>query len=100
MTDTTTKATKVRVLVDATVEADMSEALLFRTTPERKAKRLEEMCEEFHEHVRDHRSLDHITLTVNRVVEDQCSACHREWETMREEDGSEICANCGAAVEP
>ena len=67
-----------RVLVDATVEADMA-VNLWRwkgeasdAFAERRAKELELACGEFHDHCRDHRSLDHIRLTVNRVYEYQC----------------------------
>jgi hypothetical protein len=101
-TETTPKiASKVRVLTDATVEADMK---LYRPrwmTVEDYAKALEAACREFVEHCKDHRSLDHIGLTVNRVHEDQCSACHDKWETGEAPDlngGKLSCLCCGALI--
>lgn len=94
---TEVRAKKVNVLVDATVEAEMYLPGWMTRTVEEKAKALRAACEEFMEHCRDHRSLDRISLTVNRVVEDQCSECHAEWETM-DDEGKTCCANCGVEV--
>lgn len=101
MSTTKTGATKVRRLIDATVEADLSGGLNWwqTNTPERLAEALESLVKEFHEHIRDHRSLDFIRLTVNRVVQEQCSLCEAEWETMRDDEtGATHCANCGGLV--
>lgn len=96
-----TGATKVRRLIDATVEADLLNGLYSwqTNTPERLATALEKLVAEFHEHIRDHRSLDFIRLQVNRVVQDQCSLCGKEWETDTDDaKGTTHCANCGAEV--
>jgi hypothetical protein len=100
MSDLKTKATKARQLVEATVEADMSSALsgwYYRDTT-RLAERLEVLCREFNDHVRDHRSMDHVRLSVNRVYAEVCSLCKRDWETVTGYDGP-CCAYCGAPAE-
>ena len=103
MPEVTEKATRKKVLVDALVRAEFPHAgrwMRWEDTPayqERRARALEEACKEFLDHCRDHRSLDVISLYVERVYQDQCSACGREWETdIREEDGKLQCASCGA----
>lgn len=97
-------ATKRMVLVDAVVRAEFPHAgrwIRWDTTEERAekmAKALEEACQDFLAHCKDHRSLDVIDLSVERVYQAQCSACGREWETDRREDGVEQCASCGVEV--
>lgn len=97
---TPTKARRVSVLVDAVVEADLSAAVhsWHRRTPQDHARRLEALVEEFYDHVRDHRSLDHIRLHVQRVIEQRCSLCEQPWETYVD-DGIKLCAHCGEEVE-
>ena len=54
--------------------------------------------------LRDHRSQDAIQLEVERVQQDVCSACGKEWEpyfVVEDDDpqhGKTICAHCGAEV--
>lgn len=97
----TATATKVRVLTDATVEADFDIPQWQRTwrgnTPEAMAKLLEERVREFHDFIRDHRSQDAIQLTVRRIYEEQCSACGDQWKSYTEQ-GVESCSGCGAVI--
>ncbi len=98
-----TKAKKVRVITDVRVIADMGTYMSNREDLATYAERLKRDCVEFVQHCRDHRSIDHIRLEVEEVVEDQCSACHRELETMNDPDNNDgrlSCANCGAEIEP
>lgn len=100
VTETKT-ATKVRVLTEATVEADMQ---LYRPSwmdVERYARALEVACREFVEHCKDHRSLDGIGLKVCRVFVDQCSQCHERLEIVNDpemNDGKPSCSCCGALM--
>lgn len=64
-------------------------------THEEFAKMLEERCKEFEEFMRDHRSQDSVSLTVERVVSEVCSGCGQEWEEAKDEQGR-YCAWCGA----
>lgn len=96
------KAKKIRILTDATVEADMRLRSWHGEDKEDYAKRLENECRDFHDHCRDHRSLDHIRLTVNRTYLDCCSGCKRELETVNDpemNEGRPSCAWCGAEIE-
>jgi hypothetical protein len=88
---------KQRTLVEAFVEADVSDGLryMWDRTPEKEAKAMESLCSEFNEFVRDHRSMDWVTLEVRRVYQDQCSHCKSEWEV--DEDGVPMC--CRSAIE-
>ncbi len=98
----TTKAKKISVVTDATVEADMRLHSWHGEDKEAYAKRLENECRDFHDHCRDHRSLDHIRLTVNRTYETICSACKREYEIVtvfEVNEGRASCAHCGAEIE-
>lgn len=62
------------------------------------AEAKEKWAKEFEEFVRDHRSQDPVSITVEREYEDRCSACYEKWEDYA--DGDSIrCANCGALVE-
>ena len=67
-------------------------------TEEQRIRGLEAWAHELEEFVRDHRSQDPISLTVERENETVCDRCHREWETYTE-DGATCCAGCGARVE-
>lgn len=64
---------------------------------ERKAQALQRLVSEFEEFVRDHRSMDWVQLSVERVVQDQCSACGNEWEPDND-NGRIGCAHCDAEV--
>jgi hypothetical protein len=66
------------------------------------AKQIEEDAREFVQHCRDHRSIDHIGLEVERIYETQCSSCRRELETVQDpelNEGRKSCAYCGAEME-
>lgn len=94
-------ATKVKVLIDATVEADMRLYRPHWQDNEEYAKALERECKDFMEHCQDHRSLDHIRLSVNRLYEDQCSACGGRWEPVNDpemNEGRTSCACCGVEI--
>ena len=58
---------------------------------------LDTWAKELEEFIRDHRSQDNVSITVERVMETQCDQCHREWEPYTE-DGVTFCANCGVPV--
>ena len=97
---TRVQAKKVRVLIDAHVIADMGTSRYNDT--ETYAKELESDCRDFISHCKDHRSLDHIGLQVERVYETQCSACERTFEAMNNPDvneGRTSCAECGTEME-
>lgn len=95
MTDAPAKATKVNRLADVRVVADMGDVTRFIPYDDytRIARALEAAVDEFNSFIRDHRSQDHVRLSVERTIQSQCSACGREWE---EDDGK--CAQCGAEV--
>ncbi len=102
MSETQTKKAKKRekVLVDVGVEADLS-GMIFRgycKTAEDEAKELERAVKDFHDFLRDHRSQDLVTLTVNKVYKDLCSACGNEWE-IDVIEGKTFCAYCGVEIE-
>ena len=82
---------KVLLEVRVTVEPPYSVGM-FSATLERKAQRLEEWCREFEDFLRDHRSQDPVSLSVERGYEDQCSFCGRPWE---EDADGPLC--CGEA---
>ncbi|MFA6063918.1 MAG: hypothetical protein WC736_15125 [Gallionella sp.] len=82
---------KVSVLVDLAIECDPpSHIWRYSSTIERRANRLEEWVNEFNSFIRDHRSQDGITLTVKRVMQDQCGICGRDWE---EDSDGPLCCN-------
>lgn len=83
---------KQKVLVDVVVKCDPpSHIYRWARTVEQQAEMLEDWVKEFHDFIRDHRSQDPVYLNVERVYEDRCSFCNREWET--EENGEPICCN-------
>ncbi len=97
------------VVTDVKVVADLDNAVNHywvskaQTQEERLARltsELRDAVKNFHDFIRDHRSMDWVRLDVEEIRRDQCSACHKEWETARDEDGVEYCANCGTDVEP
>ena len=103
--ETTEKKTckKVSVLTEARIVCDPPGYLgRYHRTEEVRAEAYEDWCKEFNAFVRDHRSQDDVRLSVERVVQEQCSACKAEWEPMVfEEDndpyekGKTYCAHCG-----
>lgn len=72
-------------------------------TPEEIGAKLEERCQAFREFMRDHRSQDTVTLEVERVVSDVCSACKRAWDPMTTDEDTDYarttCGWCGAVEE-
>ena len=83
---------KVKILTEARINVDPPRFYYYGGwTPEKEAQKLEAWCRDFNDFIRDHRSQDQITLSVQRVFEDQCSHCHREWE--EDEDGMPVCCH-------
>ena len=76
-------------------EVSMRAKSLSISHDEAEARLKEERCREFNDFIRDHRSQDDIKLHVERVFEDQCSACHNRWE-IGDIEGLECCLHCGA----
>jgi hypothetical protein len=68
-------------------------------TPDDYGKCLEAKCKEFEQFLRDHRSQDVVTLTVERERADLCSACNAVWESDKDPDGQVFCASCGAVLD-
>lgn len=102
MEETITKVHKrENVLVDVVVEADLSGMTFTRRgdTEEERAKDLERAVTDFHDFLRDHRSQDMVSLSVERKYEDLCSGCGCGWEPM-EDNGVMICAACGIEIAP
>ena len=99
--DSSTNSSDIRakklkqVLVDVNLVAEAPRHLLrWVENKEVEAKLLENWVQEFQDFLRDHRSQDLVTLTVERVKKDLCSECESEWETY-EESGKRFCASCG-----
>jgi hypothetical protein len=88
---------KVNRIVNAYVEADVSAGLRWYRgqDEEAKAKAMESLVSEFHDFVRDHRSMDWIYLTVIKERKDVCSFCGSEWEV--DDEGVPMC--CQKAID-
>lgn len=83
---------KLKVLIDLKVVCVPPYTVgKWSRTNEEKARRLDEWCKEFEDFVRDHRSQDPISLSVEREYQDQCSHCTSEWET--DDEGRPVCCN-------
>lgn len=99
-TTTPKMATKVAVLVDLRVELEPPPYLLrwpWCPSREREAEILESWARELEEFIRDHRSQDAVSISVERVVQEQCSVCGCPWEVAVDEDSeAPYCAGCGA----
>lgn len=65
---------------------------------EARARLKQERADEFNAFIKDHRSQDNISLSVEKVREDQCSECGHTWEPDTV-DGDVSCAWCGAVLE-
>jgi hypothetical protein len=85
---------KKRVLIDVRVVADVERGIFRPRDMDDHAKQAEGLVREFNEFVRDHRSMDWVTLNVERDYEEQCSHCGYVWELDRE--GVPLC--CEKAV--
>jgi len=86
---------KRNVLVSARVVADVSSGVIrWSRDIESEAKQLESLASEFNDFVRDHRSMDWVTLYVEREYENQCSHCYSTWEV--DENGVPMC--CQEAI--
>ncbi len=89
-------ATKKKVLVDVKVEIELSVRHYHWQTMEQYASALEEAVDDFRDFLKDHRSQDINHMSVERIFEEQCSACGDRWEEEKYEDGEIHCASCGA----
>lgn len=82
---------KQKVLIDVTVTVELPRHVTrWCRTMEDRAKELTVWAAEFEAFVRDHRSQDPVSLTVDRHYQDQCTHCGREWE--EDSDGPLCCA--------
>uniref|UniRef100_A0A6M3JCH9 Uncharacterized protein n=1 Tax=viral metagenome TaxID=1070528 RepID=A0A6M3JCH9_9ZZZZ len=99
--DTETQTTTIikHILVNVTVEADLSAMMWYRRTDnlEEKAKSLTRAVKDFEAFLRDHRSQDMVILDVQRKYADICSQCKEPWEEDSDEEGK-FCAGCGARL--
>jgi hypothetical protein len=85
---------KKRVLTSVKVVADVDKAIRFSRSLDDYAKQAESLAREFNAFVRDHRSMDWVSLSVDREYEDQCEHCHYMWEV--DSDGVPMC--CDVAI--
>lgn len=94
------KPRKVVVTTDVRVIADLSAVTRWIRWDDyaRIESALKDAAAEFNSFIRDHRSQDHVRLEVERVVQEQCSECNAEWDTMVDENGDTVCASCGIEV--
>lgn len=82
---------RAKVLIDLKVTCDPPWTVgRWSRNLEDKAKLLEQWCREFEEFIRDHRSQDPVSLSVEREYQDQCTFCDREWEMT---DEGPVCCN-------
>ena len=86
---------KQKILVDLHIECVPDGIGIYSRTLEGKAKEMERWCKDFEEFMRDHRSLDAVSMTVVREYQEQCSHCGYEWEI--DETGYPAC--CQAAID-
>jgi hypothetical protein len=87
-----TRLVDLRIVVDPPRQRWWSDQ-----TEERRIRELEAWARELEAFVRDHRSQDPISLTVEKETKTVCDLCGREWETYTE-DGETYCASCGVGV--
>lgn len=81
---------KQRVLTDVKIECELPHIPYWEgRTQEARAKYLERWASDFNDFIRDHRSQDQVSLSIERVFEDQCSHCKRTWEV--DVDGPVCC---------
>ena len=87
-----TRLASLRIVVDPPMTSTY-----WRRTEEQRIRELEAWARELEEFVRDHRSQDPISLTVERETVTVCDQCDRKWETYTEDDVT-YCAGCGVPV--
>lgn len=88
---------KQNILKDIKVEADLSGIMGWYRQYDMAAysKAMERAVKDFHDFIKDHRSMDGVSLEVIREYEDQCSHCDYTWE--EDEDGVPVC--CQEAID-
>lgn len=87
-----------KTLVGAHVRIEFS-AMFRHKSIEDEAKHLEQQAEDFMRFVRDHRHQDVNSVYVEREYAELCTSCGEKWDTLpADQDGPEICGNCGATV--
>lgn len=93
--------TKVRRLIDVEIVIDPPSHLSWGNGDLNElARSYERWAKEFEAFVRDHRSQDPVSISIERRYQQQCSRCGAEWEEeFYEEDGLYHCANCGRPME-
>ena len=83
------------MLYEVITEADLSGAIYYSKNMESYIKQIENAVRDFHDFIRDHRSMDYISLSVNKIYEERCSHCGYIWET--DTDGTPLC--CQEAID-
>lgn len=86
---------KKKVLTNVKVVADVDRGIFYAKTLDDYAKQAESLAREFNDFVRDHRSMDWVTLHVEREYEEQCEHCGYVWEL--DKDGLPTC--CQKAID-
>lgn len=90
-------ARPVTVITDLRVVLEGRQPTYPWQTMEERGKALDQWARELEDFIRDHRSQDAVSITVERVLQTQCDQCNREWETYTE-DGTTFCSGCGVGV--
>ena len=94
-TDTQSTCHPIEVTVDLRVELTPPPwAYGYRVNVKARHESLRAWARDLEDFLRDHRSQDAVPISIEPVVETQCSACRHQWE---EYEG--CCAWCGAQLE-
>jgi hypothetical protein len=95
---------KKRIVIDLKVTIEPNVSVTRWVIPRKGESHLEsqervlkEWAREFEEFVRDHRSQDAVSLTVERVEQDVCTLCGLEWE-QDAATGEPFCCNEAVAA--